>query len=181
MEVFIVLRVLVLQLLQQQATIRLASSLLFTISNLHWTKPLGSIKRFAVRVTTVSMVKSFDVLPVCMGIRLVCTRQLAGTGVAIALTFNHLHYHSGPCAAGYYCPIASVSSMQFPCGSSRFYCPEGSAKPIPTDRGFCSTGGDETTRTYQSIAPIGHYAWSGECYKCPAGRYAIWFSVLHDV
>ena len=39
------------------------------------------------------------------------------------------------------------------------------------DEGYCSTGGDELTRTEQSIAPIGHYGWSGECYKCPAGSY----------
>ena len=36
---------------------------------------------------------------------------------------------NGPCHAGYFCPAQSVSPTQYPCGSARFYCPQGSAEP----------------------------------------------------
>ena len=38
-------------------------------------------------------------------------------------------------------------------------------------QGYCTVNGSEITRTFQEIAPAGSYAWSGECYFCPSGRY----------
>ena len=42
---------------------------------------------------------------------------------------------------GYYCPPASISSKQFPCGATGVYCPEGSDVPITVDDGYYTVGG----------------------------------------
>ena len=40
---------------------------------------------------------------------------------------------------------------------NNYYCPTGSANPIPVLPGYFSTGGNATTRTYQSPCTIGTY------------------------
>lgn len=44
-------------------------------------------------------------------------------------------YCSGPCQAGYYCPIGSTSATELECGAEGFYCPEGTGAPIPAAAG----------------------------------------------
>ncbi|CAM9924988.1 unnamed protein product, partial [Laminaria digitata] len=46
----------------------------------------------------------------------------------------------GECAGGWYCPEASVSSHQVPCGAANVYCPSGSSAPIFVDAGSYTTG-----------------------------------------
>ncbi|CAM9769849.1 unnamed protein product, partial [Hapterophycus canaliculatus] len=46
----------------------------------------------------------------------------------------------GECAGGWYCPEASVSASQVPCGAANLYCPVGSAAPLFVDPGFFATG-----------------------------------------
>ncbi|RLN87726.1 hypothetical protein BBJ28_00020060, partial [Nothophytophthora sp. Chile5] len=43
---------------------------------------------------------------------------------------------SGPCAAGYYCPVGSTTATQHECGAAALYCPEGSAKPWSVTQGY---------------------------------------------
>lgn len=79
---------------------------------------------------------------------------------------------SGTCAAGYYCPQASVTATAVPCGNSAVYCPPGSVVPTSASSGYCSIGGaDITTRTAQRTAKPGEFAWKGECLLCPAGSF----------
>ena len=81
---------------------------------------------------------------------------------------------TGPCTAGYYCPEASYSATQNPCGNVTVYCPEGSSTPLTVDSGFYSSPLEiaEDTRTGQTVAPKGHYADSGALYPCPAGTFS---------
>lgn len=67
---------------------------------------------------------------------------------------------------------SSSISTPIPCGSPTKYCPQNSKVPIQVDDGYYSTGGlTPNTRTDQTIAPKGHYASSGEIFKCPAGTF----------
>lgn len=43
---------------------------------------------------------------------------------------------TGPCAAGYYCPLGSTSQYQVKCGGAAYYCPLGSAAPNPVTSGY---------------------------------------------
>lgn len=46
---------------------------------------------------------------------------------------------SGPCTAGYYCPLGSITPTAVACGGAQVYCPPGSGAPIPVDAGYYST------------------------------------------
>eukprot|EP01038_Epipyxis_sp_PR26KG_P010959 gene10959-14719_t len=78
---------------------------------------------------------------------------------------------SGLCSPGYYCPLGSISSREVMCGDPNRFCAGGNSKPSTVNPGYYSTGGNESVRTSQVIAPIGHYAISGLLYTCSAGRY----------
>lgn len=79
---------------------------------------------------------------------------------------------SGLCSPGYYCPEGSISSTEIQCGDAGKYCPgEGNFKPTAVDVGYYSTGGNQSTRYGQAIAPAGSFAQDGILYLCPAGRY----------
>jgi hypothetical protein len=89
---------------------------------------------------------------------------------------------SGPCAAGYYCPIGTKLADDFPCAAGTFspltnstdqsecfdciegsYCPAGSAVPIPCNAGSYS---NVTRTTDHGPTP----AWP-TCVYCPEGHY----------
>ncbi|POM78126.1 Hypothetical protein PHPALM_4382 [Phytophthora palmivora] len=81
---------------------------------------------------------------------------------------------SSVCAAGYYCPQGSIVAQAVACATSAVFCPQGSAQPTTTDRGYCaiSEGTVAGARWYgQRKAKPGEFAWRGSCYPCPAGRY----------
>lgn len=78
---------------------------------------------------------------------------------------------SGSCDAGYYCPEGSTRAWELECGDPSRYCVHGSIVPANVDVGYYSTGGVESTRTGQQIAPRGFYAVGGLLYRCRAGYY----------
>jgi hypothetical protein len=86
------------------------------------------------------------------------------------------------CSAGYYCPPASTSSIEYECGDADVYCPAASSYPIPVDAGYYTIGIksiagnmqnniDLTTRISQIQCEYGYYCDKGIRYKCPAGKY----------
>jgi hypothetical protein len=77
----------------------------------------------------------------------------------------------GQCDAGYFCPPASISPQEVPCGDPGSYCPPGSSLPTSVSPGYFSIGGSTTTRTGETIATKGSYAVSGVLYTCPASRF----------
>lgn len=78
----------------------------------------------------------------------------------------------GLCSPGHYCPEGSISPTEVQCGDPNKYCPgEGNFKPALVNEGYYSTGGNQSTRESQSIAPPGSFAKAGVLYLCPAGRY----------
>lgn len=91
-------------------------------------------------------------------------------GDSLGLTNNSC---SGICQEGYYCPGGSISSKENPCGSTQFYCPKGSYKPIIVSLGFYTVGDSEETRASQLKCEKGFYCSleSGLKFPCPAGRY----------
>ncbi len=79
---------------------------------------------------------------------------------------------SGPCQAGYYCPIASAVRDRFPCGGWNVFCPAGSGSPVQVARGFYSVlGADEFTRENQQICPKGYFCENGFKKACTAGKF----------
>lgn len=100
------------------------------------------------------------------GVRLRCP---AGTyGGSSGLTNEEC---SGPCSAGYYCPIASISDKQIPCGGADVYCPEGSPNKTDVTEGYFTTGGQVDSRISERICPLGHYCVAGVKRPCPPGVY----------
>lgn len=57
---------------------------------------------------------------------------------------------SGKCKPGYFCQEASISAIQFECGNSSVYCPQGSIKPITIPQGFYGDG--DLLRTFSTIS-----------------------------
>ncbi|CAN0428058.1 unnamed protein product, partial [Hapterophycus canaliculatus] len=43
---------------------------------------------------------------------------------------------SGQCPAGWFCPLGTVDPFSLACGGAEHYCPEGSRRPWPVDRGY---------------------------------------------
>jgi hypothetical protein len=81
---------------------------------------------------------------------------------------------SGLCAAGYYCPEGSIVAHAVACATSAAFCPQGSALPTNTSRGYCAVSEDAAAgaRWYdQRKAKPGEFSWRGTCYPCPAGTY----------
>jgi len=78
---------------------------------------------------------------------------------------------SGTCSAGFLCPEGSTKPDEVMCGDPNFYCPPQSFAPIRVSEGYFSIGGTESTRSGQTIAPIGKYAHGGLLYTCRAGFY----------
>mmetsp|Transcript_13452 Transcript_13452/g.20357 ORF Transcript_13452/g.20357 Transcript_13452/m.20357 type:complete len:4776 (+) Transcript_13452:55-14382(+) len=74
------------------------------------------------------------------------------------------------CAAGTYCPagLESQTSTGTACPAD-FYCPEGTAAPIP-----CPNGNETTTTSQTTCSPCiaGKYCFKGSTrFNCPAGHY----------
>jgi len=99
---------------------------------------------------------------------------------------------SGLCAEGYFCPAGSTSNTSFPCGGAQFYCPEGSARPIPAAAGrvtlsrvdldrlngstsftpqYTPSVEHSAVRVAEQLCPRGHYCSQGNIIPCPVGRY----------
>lgn len=79
---------------------------------------------------------------------------------------------SGVCEAGYYCPEASTTSTEYPCGGSDRYCPEGSFEPILVPPGwYTEEERHNATRTFATLCPKGHWCLGGIRYPCPGGVF----------
>jgi hypothetical protein len=94
---------------------------------------------------------------------------------------------SGACAGGHYCPAASTSAQQKPCGGAHTYCPPGSPEPIAVSAGYFTAPyafADHTSPLPLSVARgvVERYTQStgshsnsshlhGAQYKCPRGSY----------
>ena len=82
----------------------------------------------------------------------------------------------GPCPAGYFCPRQSSNRVEYACGGSGLYCPEGSGVPLHVRAGFYTVGGDSNdhknmTRSNEKLCEAGYYCVGGVKRACPAGRY----------
>lgn len=103
---------------------------------------------------------------------------------------------SGTCAAGYYCPLASTTSMMRVCGNANVICPVGSSVPTPVLPGYYSvlssrtgsqhllsgsrvrlqyaalhTSVNEDVRDAQIQCEMGYFCVGGRKFICPSGRY----------
>eukprot|EP00948_MAST-09A_sp_MAST-9A-sp1_P001588 g1588.t1 len=108
---------------------------------------------------------------------------------------------TGICTAGYYCPKASTTATQIPCGRPDVYCPEGASAPTGVRKGYytlrlgqsaqistveishpASFIGREfqsfrtedlhlTTRTEEKECEEGYYCSGGLRYQCKGGYY----------
>ena len=67
------------------------------------------------------------------GVKAPCSVGRYGTRVGVESTFASCE---GPCDAGYWCEVASPSPRQHACGNNSWFCPIGSAAPIPAARGM---------------------------------------------
>ena len=76
---------------------------------------------------------------------------------------------SGTCNAGYYCPPASTSATQLPCGGASVYCPAGSAAPVPVPAGFYSAPLNAPANGRSAICTCGA-GGSGACASFTTGR-----------
>ena len=115
--------------------------------------------------------------PLCEGIGAGAPNATSSDGTKFCM--------SRDCAAGYYCPIASTSATQQPCGSASVFCPPSSALPTPVSPGYYTVGplsapenmqvtgpgSDESIRFSQKICEPGFYCISGVRYRCPLGTY----------
>ncbi len=93
---------------------------------------------------------------------------------------------SGACTAGYYCPEASFSSTQVPCGEVYQYCPAGSGAPLTVQLGWYTTPLDAPPmlRTGQAICPTDRQCAGGLLLPpvtfgatCPNGEVIV--NVMH--
>jgi hypothetical protein len=78
---------------------------------------------------------------------------------------------SGPCAAGYVCPVASTTPTHTPCGGIGVYCPEGSAIGVPAAPGEFTEGPSPATRTGVLPCPSGSYCVGGMRLPCEGGTF----------
>ena len=80
---------------------------------------------------------------------------------------------TGPCMEGHYCPEASVSSMQYPCGNTSMYCPLGASVPRKVPAGYYSTplASSPAMRKSIAICDAGFWCNEGNRYACPKGRF----------
>mmetsp|Transcript_16743 Transcript_16743/g.24809 ORF Transcript_16743/g.24809 Transcript_16743/m.24809 type:complete len:534 (-) Transcript_16743:223-1824(-) len=93
---------------------------------------------------------------------------------------------TGPCAAGYYCPIGSTSPHQEPCGGIEYYCEEGTPKQQKVPDGYYSLPmvspastilDDKISEMYRASIKLcekGYWCKSGKRYSCSEyGTYGI--------
>ncbi|CAM9176752.1 unnamed protein product, partial [Choristocarpus tenellus] len=85
---------------------------------------------------------------------------------------------SGICPSGWYCPAGSVDPFSLPCDGTDHYCPKGSSRPLPVQRGYyasglglVSMGNTRGGYTSQVQCPIGSYCLEGIARPCPPGRF----------
>jgi len=81
---------------------------------------------------------------------------------------------SGPCQAGYYCPIGSGSASQTQCGGPDKFCPTGSSTASSVSSGFYSTPTLASTaniRSGQAQCEPGNSCNGGIRTACAAGRF----------
>ncbi|KAL7555220.1 hypothetical protein ACHAWF_018965 [Thalassiosira exigua] len=88
---------------------------------------------------------------------------------------------SGTCRGGWYCPEASISSMQIACGGEDRFCPPGSARPEQVQVGYYTSTEEEPCRpgTYRApypdddaeVSPISTSRLQGKCLPCPDGTF----------
>ena len=78
---------------------------------------------------------------------------------------------SGVCAAGFFCPGASVTSTERRCGNQAVFCPAGSSEPLQVPAGFLGTGHSTDTQFELKACPIGSFCTRGVSSLCPAGRF----------
>lgn len=108
-----------------------------------------------------------DLLTLCSrsgGRRLACP---AGTyGATVALRSISC---TGPCPAGFYCPLATADPVD--CGSEDRYCPIGSTSPLAVPPGHYSVGASVRRRHSTRVCPRSFYCVHGRQLPCPAGTY----------
>lgn len=81
---------------------------------------------------------------------------------------------TGPCKAGFFCPLGSFSPTQVECGPNpNVYCPESSYLPAYVSEGYYANENDELNRkTSQELCPPGWYCpGDGLRHKCQAGYF----------
>jgi hypothetical protein len=76
-----------------------------------------------------------------------------------------------PCVEGFFCPEASVTGRDEPCGNVDVFCPASASSPTPVAAGHYTRLGNTTTRSSQRLCPTGYFCSGGVKTECPAGRY----------
>lgn len=71
----------------------------------------------------------------------------------------------GGCHAGWYCPSGTVDPFSLACGSPTYFCPEGSGRSLPVDRGFYAGGGAD-----REGRPAGHSFQVKANRRCSSAR-----------
>ncbi|KAG4064120.1 hypothetical protein PC123_g1055 [Phytophthora cactorum] len=78
---------------------------------------------------------------------------------------------TGPCPAGFYCPIGTADYSQHPCTLRTSFCRQGSSVPTAVDIGYFTMATQAGLRTDDTICPPGSFCVSGVQYLCPEGTY----------
>ena len=80
------------------------------------------------------------------------------------------HACSGPCPAGYFCPLGTTNPI--PCGTGN-YCPLGSPAPFKISVGYYGLSDIDAISNSQAqrICDPGHYCRNGSRFVCPGGTY----------
>jgi hypothetical protein len=102
------------------------------------------------------------------GVRTPCPRGLYGGTAGLSSATC-----SGPCAPGFSCSEASVSSSSTLCASGpHMYCPLGSYRALDVPAGFYSVNGSLTTRSAVAACSPGSFCSEGVMRSCPAGTFS---------
>jgi hypothetical protein len=78
---------------------------------------------------------------------------------------------SGPCPAGYFCPLGTSDYYQHPCTDRSHYCPQGSPAPKKVDTGYFTVVNADHMRIAQQICKLGSFCVNGVSSLCPPGTY----------
>lgn len=91
---------------------------------------------------------------------------------------------SGPCLAGYFCYLGSITASENECPDVSVYCPEGSPYPFRIPEGWTAANGSYSLTVNENgdassilgisaitSCPGGSYCLGGIILPCPAGRY----------
>ena len=84
---------------------------------------------------------------------------------------------SGPCSAGYFCPIGSVADTEVQCGAPSLFCPGGMGAPLEAANGYYTVGTGLATRYAERKCEPGSWCTLGVKRLCPFGHWGSEFGL----